>query len=100
MVNERREEKRKRVSIEAQWEGMSGRHNARITDISLGGCFLETLGHAALGEVIVFEIKIPGGKWLQLRGEVISYDPNIGFGLSFTYLTEEEENLLTRLVKR
>ncbi|HEX8127953.1 MAG TPA: PilZ domain-containing protein [Pyrinomonadaceae bacterium] len=98
MENERREDKRASVSIEAWWEGQSGRHEARVSDLSMGGCFIDTLGKAEIGELIVFAIKRPGGKLLQLRGQVASVDQHVGFSLAFTYLTEEEQQALAQLV--
>ncbi|HKP71748.1 MAG TPA: PilZ domain-containing protein, partial [Pyrinomonadaceae bacterium] len=89
MEHERREDERARVSIEAWWEGLSGRHGARVSDISMGGCFIDTLGKADIGELIVFAIKKPDGRWLQLRGQVASTDPNVGFSLAYSYLTED-----------
>jgi hypothetical protein len=77
---------------------LSGSHEARIEDISLGGCFIKTRGRVDIGEVIGVEIRLPSGEWLQLRGEVISYQPNIGFGLVFTFLTAEEEFALRPLI--
>ena len=99
MENERREDKRARVSIEAWWEGQSGRHEARVSDLSMGGCFIDTLSRAEIGELVVFAIKRPDGRWLQLRGEVASIDEHVGFSLAFTYLTEDEQRALARLVK-
>jgi hypothetical protein len=98
MENERREDKRARVSIEAWWEGQSGRHEARVSDLSMGGCFIDTLSRAEVGELIVFAIKRPDGKWLQLRGQVASVDEHVGFSLAFTYLTEDEQRALARLI--
>jgi hypothetical protein len=98
MEDERREDKRARVSIEAWWEGQSGRHEARVSDLSMGGCFIDTLSTAELGELIIFAIKRPGGKWLQLRGQVASVDKHVGFSLAFTYLTEDEQQALAPLV--
>jgi hypothetical protein len=98
MENERREDKRARVSIEAWWEGQSGRHEARVSDLSLGGCFIDTLSRAEIGELIVFAIKRPGGTWLQLRGQVASVDEHVGFSLAFTYLTEDEQRALAQIV--
>jgi len=98
MENERREERRARVSLEAWWEGLSGRHQARVSDLSMGGCFIDTLGKADIGEFIAFSIKQPDGKWLQLRGQVASTDVHVGFSLAFTYLTEDEENALALLI--
>ncbi|MCA1566858.1 MAG: PilZ domain-containing protein [Acidobacteria bacterium] len=98
MENERREDKRARVSIEAWWEGQSGRHEARVSDLSMGGCFIDTLSRAEVGELIVFAIKRPDGKWLQLRGQVASVDEHVGFSLAFTYLTEDEQRALARMI--
>ena len=94
---ERREDERARVSLEAWWEGLSGRHGARVSDISMGGCFIDTEGAAGLGELIVFAIKKPAGDWLELRGQVVSVDPNVGFSVVYTYLTDEEQQELKRL---
>ena len=94
---ERREDERRRVSFEAWWEGLSGRHAARVADISMGGCFIDTTGVAEVGELIVFAIRKPSGEWLQLRGEVVSVDPNVGFSVSYTFLTDEEQQELKRL---
>ena len=99
MENERREDRRAHVSIEAWWEGLSGRHEARVSDLSMGGCFIDTLSRAEVGELIVFAIKRPDGRWLQLRGHVASVDEHVGFSLAFTYLTEDEQRALAPLVK-
>jgi hypothetical protein len=94
---ERREDERARVSIEAWWEGQSGRHEARVADISMGGCFIDTQGAAEIGELVVFAIKKPTGDWLHLRGQVVSVDPNVGFSVSYPFLTDEEQQELKRL---
>ena len=94
---ERREDERARVSLEAWWEGMSGRHTARVSDISMGGCFVDTQTLPGVGEVIVFAIKRPTGGWLELRGEVVSVEFGVGFSVSYSYLTDEEQQELKRL---
>jgi len=98
MENERREDKRASVSIQAWWEGQSGRHEARVSDLSMGGCFIDTLSRAEIGELIVFALKRPDGGWLQLRGQVASVDEHVGFSLAFTYLTEDEQRALARII--
>lgn len=94
---ERREDERSRVSLDAWWEGLSGRQGARVSDISMGGCFIETLNVPRVGDVIVFAIKRPTGDWLELRGTVVAADPRVGFSVSFTFLTDEEQQELKRL---
>jgi hypothetical protein len=98
MEQERREEHRVPVSLEVSWEGESGRHKARISDISLGGCYLDTTGSAAPGEIIGLSIKLPDGEWLNLRGEVAYHLQNLGFSVCFTYLTDEEQYKLSQLI--
>jgi Tfp pilus assembly protein PilZ len=98
MREERRSDERVAMSMEARWEGMSGSYTARVGDISLGGCFIDTTGPVTAGELISFEIKLPDGTWLPLRGEVAFVQPNIGFSLSFSFLTEEEETALLHIM--
>ena len=69
---------------------MSSTHEARVDDISLGGCFVDTLGRVELNEAVDLEIHYPSGEWLSLRGQVVSYQPGVGFGMSFTSLSEDE----------
>jgi hypothetical protein len=98
MDNERREEERVQVNLPVRWDGLTGAHESRIEDLSLGGCYVNTNGRVEIGEVIGVEIKMPSGEWLPLRGEVTSYQEGIGFGLLFTFLTEDEEFSLRELI--
>ena len=98
MVEDRREEERKSITLEVRWEGGSGIHSARISDLSLGGCYLDTLGGAEVDEVIAVEIKLPSGEWLPLRGTVAFAHPGLGFSVCFTFLTDEEQYKLTQVI--
>ena len=98
MEQERREEERVPVSLEVYWEGGSGKHPARISDISLGGCYLDTVGAATPGEIIGLTIKMPDGELLHLRGTIAFHHPNLGFSVCFTYLTDEEQYRLSQLI--
>ena len=98
MTENRRSEDRIPTNLSARWGGLTGDHEARIEDLSLGGCFVNTTGRVDVGEIIGVEIKLPNGDWLPLRGEVVSYQVGIGFGLLFTFLTEDEEETLRDLI--
>ena len=98
MDNERRTDERVEMSLEARWEGLSGSYKGRISDIGLGGCFIDTHGMVEVGEIVSFEVKLRDGQWLPLRGEVAFYHPNIGFSLCFTFLTDEEQEQLRQLM--
>lgn len=98
MSEERRSSNRKRLLLEARWESMSGIHEARVDDVSLGGCFVNSVARVEPNEEISLEIKLPSGAWLPLRGNVASYHPGVGFGLSFTSLSEGKLALLKQLM--
>ena len=100
MDEERREEERVIKSLEVRWEGQSGGYTSRIGDISTGGCFIDTFATVEVGDVISLSIKTPDGDWITLGGEIVSYYPNIGFSVSFTLLTEDDERRLSRLIMR
>jgi len=94
----RRTDERLNINLSARWDGGSGAQDARIEDVSLGGCFVNTTGRVDVGDLEVIEIRLPSGEWLQLRGEVVSYQDGIGFGVVFPFLTEDEEQALRELI--
>lgn len=95
---ERRSSERKKVLLEAKWSSMSRRHEARVDDVSLGGCFVNTYGHVEFNEPVELEIRLPSGAWLALHGTVASYHAGVGFGMSFTELSDEQTALLKDLI--
>ena len=97
MTDERRDEERVPVSLEVQWEGMTSRGTARVSDINTGGCYIDTYAPASVGEMIVFKVRLGSDDWLELRGEVVSYDQGVGFGVRFRFLTDEEFYTLSQL---
>ena len=98
MDKNRRSDERISTNLPARWDGLSGQNEARIEDLSLGGCFVNTRGRVDIGEVVGIEMKLPSGEWLQLRGEVASFMSGTGFGVLFTFLTEDEEEILRGLI--
>lgn len=98
MNKERRIGERVSSNFPARWDGISGNHEGRIEDLSLGGCFVNTKGRVDVGEIVGVEIRLPSEEWLQLRGEVCSYQMGIGFGVLFSFLTDEEEQTLRELI--
>ena len=98
MTEERRSEARISLLLPARYDGLSGAQEARIDDISVGGCFVNTPGQVNPGEIIMVEIKMLSGEWLRLRGEVTAHQPGIGFGMVFSFLSEDEESSLRQLL--
>jgi hypothetical protein len=97
-MGERRTTERKKVLLEARWKSLSGRHEARVDDVSLGGCFVNTYGPVELGELVDLEILLPSGDWLTLRGTVASCHPGVGFGMWFRFVNAAERTAVKELI--
>ena len=97
-MSDRRNEKRWDVCLDAAWDGKSGNHHARVTDLSEGGCYVDSLGEAQVGELIVFKLQLPDSEWLELTGEVAHQTPPLGFGLKFINLSDEQRERLRSLI--
>jgi hypothetical protein len=89
-MDERRSGKRWDVSLDAVWDGKSGNYTARITDLSDGGCYMDSLGDVTMGELVNLKLQLPSGEWLDLTGEVAHHTPPVGFGVRFLDLSEQQ----------
>lgn len=98
MSGERRRNQRQSVLLEAKWQSLSKRHEARVDDVSLGGCFVNTYGPVETGEPVELKILLPSGEWLELRGHVATHQDGVGFGMAFSDLTADEEHALRDLI--
>jgi PilZ domain-containing protein len=93
-MHDRREKPRLRVSLDAMWDSSTEAHSARITDLSEGGCFLDSVGEVRLGEIVGFRVLLPDDDWLYLEGEVRHYSAGTGFGVRFVELNDEQTEKL------
>ncbi len=94
MADERRVDERVRCPLEVRWSGLSGQHTARVYDLSLGGCYIETTGHVSAGERLVIQIMTPEQGWLILHGNIMYSQPGMGFGLHFLPLAPHTRHRL------
>ena len=95
---EKRTHPRAPVLLEVLWESDSGKYESRTSDLSLGGCFIQTSGQLAVGEMITFKLRLLTGEWIELHGVVKHERPRIGFGVKFEGLSEETQKQLAALV--
>jgi hypothetical protein len=79
VTGERRRHPRQTVSLDCIWEGSP----TRVSDLSLGGCYIESHFRAPdLGtqtEVILFS----SGGPMRIRGEVMHAQRGMGFAMRF-----------------
>ena len=98
-MDERRSKPRLSVHLDAVWHGGEERHSARVTDLSEGGCYLDTVGEVMAGEIVAFRVLLPDDDWLYLEGEVKHHRHGLGFGVQFVDLNEEQTENLQRLLE-
>jgi hypothetical protein len=100
MENNRRNKERATVSLEIALESASGKHDTRISDLSVSGCFVDSIASHSTGEIVALDIRMPSGEWLRLSGEVAYVYPGIGFGVKFTLTSDEDKAQLEEVVWR
>src|SRR2546425_4612770 len=97
-MHDRREKPRLRVSLDAMWDSSTQAHSARVTDLSEGGCYLDSVGEVRRGEIVGFRVLLPDDDWLYLEGEVRHHSAE-GFGVQFVDLNEEQTEKLRWLMR-
>ena len=83
-----RNKNRSQVSLEVMLDFSSGKNGARVSDLSLTGCFVDSIVQVSEGEKLTLTLNIPERAWLALPGEVVYVLPGTGFGVRFTDLDE------------
>jgi hypothetical protein len=97
-MDDRRNKPRLSVSLNAMWDSSTEAHSARITDLSEGGCYMDSVGEVRREEIVGFRILLPDDDWLYLEGEVRHHSAH-GFGVQFVDLNEEQTEKLRWLLR-
>lgn len=82
MTEDRRRFTRQPGPFEATWSGSSGNRDCRITDLSPGGCFIDSVTSAEPGDTIEVTVVL-GETRITVPGEVVYRDRIQGFGVRF-----------------
>ncbi len=98
--SEKRKYPRVRVPLDARWQGQTGHYEARVDEIGLGGCYIQSLGEVTDGERVAFQLQTHEGRWLILHGEVVYQHPAMGFGVRFLPLAPATEQQLAEIIRR
>jgi len=94
-----REQERFTYYTEIMVESEAGTRGARISDVSHGGCYIDTITPAREGEEISFEIMNKAGETLKITGTVAYVIENMGFGVKFGDLTDNHKAAIDEIVK-
>jgi PilZ domain len=84
---DQRIEPRLPLRLEVQWNGCEERIPDVTSDLSLGGCYVESLNPVTVGDVLILGLRLPFSDTLPGRCEVRYHQPTIGFGLKFLDLS-------------
>lgn len=85
-----------RMAAQIVLQNGSLRMTATVTDISLGGCYVEMLSPLPVDTFVDIALS-PGDATLQLSGRVRSSQPNFGMGVSFTGMRPQDFEILRKL---
>jgi PilZ domain len=71
---------------------------ARTSDLSLGGCYVDSTTPLARGTVIKIEIVHKTESFIA-KGRVVYSQPNMGMGISFLDIENDKQAILNRWVE-
>jgi hypothetical protein len=94
---EKRNSPRYPTITEMSFEHLGHNAQGRLTDISLGGFFVDTMNPLPAGAVIGFRFDLSGnGSEIPIRGEgrVVWQRPMQGMGVRFTWVSVVDQNRL------
>ena len=89
-----REHERTTFFAETVLESASGRQPARISDISAGGCYIDTIVEVNVGDPVAFEITGADSRPVRLNGTVAYHFAGMGFGVQYSNLTDVQSQFL------
>ena len=90
MDHDRREHPRVkvRVPVEIYTEGSDSPVRGATTDLSLGGCYVETVFPFPVGTSLELKLQVDGT--LLILATVVTCDPQVGNGIQFTKMLPED----------
>jgi hypothetical protein len=95
---DRRKHQRLGRPFDGTWKGSSGANKCRVSDLSIGGCFVETLATPTAGEETHVTITFGAEHSMTFSGAVIYVEPKMGFAVKFHELTGEGSAELERVL--
>lgn len=98
MCYERRAHHRVLTKLTVLWEGLLTDNYALMTDVSQGGCYINSVGRVSIDENIRVDTILLSQAQIHLEGSVAHREWPLGFGLRFANLTDEKAALISQVV--
>jgi PilZ domain len=97
LLVERRAYPRAKGPFDGYWDG-AGTQSGRVLDLSVTGCFIESLTPPLIGQVVTVSISITGAQ-IIVPAKVQYRDSQQGFGVRFLDVSEQVTSLLRHEVQ-
>ncbi|HYG80036.1 MAG TPA: PilZ domain-containing protein [Pyrinomonadaceae bacterium] len=97
--NTRRIAERVKTQIQCTW-GTTKEcpRNGQITSLSGRGAFILTKAVVAVGQNVFVRIWLPSERWMAVRARVIYQLAEVGFGIAFSDLSDDEFTQIEALI--
>ena len=76
----------------------SGRREVRISDLSEGGCYVDSFAPVRADDVVGLTLVLPHDRTEDLYGTVVYVHQGIGFGVRFNDITVDQRRVIKQLV--
>lgn len=84
------------VPVEIHAEGSTAPLHCATSDLSLGGCYIESMYPFPAGTCL--ELKLDAGETLLISAKVVTCDPQFGNGIQFLRMLPEDRAALSKFV--
>lgn len=98
-IEERRRYKRVIYFTEVEWGVYGAKFDGKISDISEGGAYIDTISPCPEGTEITMKFKLPNEHQLIIKGMVKTSYPGMGMGIEFINLSDDDRQQLENFVK-
>lgn len=96
---DRRRFPRVKGPFDGSWAGAAGNGSARIWDLSLGGCYIDSMNEQRCGEHVRVDISVPEGR-VSAGGVIVYCVLNQGFAVQFADVVPPGLEVLGQTVAR
>jgi hypothetical protein len=72
----------------------------RIYDLGVGGCFVQSMVPAKIGESVQLKIDLGEEGWIDVTGTIIPSDRTLGYAVRFVAMDDSARETLKRTVAR
>ncbi|HVF57013.1 MAG TPA: PilZ domain-containing protein [Pyrinomonadaceae bacterium] len=98
-LTQRRRHPRARVDIRVDWGWRrGGEYNARLSSLSVGGCFIQTEMGALRGQPIFIQMWLSPSTYAEIEGAVAYNLEKVGLGVEFTGIGDEDRKSIQQIV--